>query len=224
MNDINVPLKKKLPPKTFSELGIIGVNLFVSIAYSDTQFEKTGIQALLGKLPVLKNLTPFKSPMCSMDIDLSCVALDRQGKALDVIWYGNLRNDTQSIRHSGDGLCGASNFEESLTCQEEIAIRLTQLDDDIHHLVFFVSSYHNNALAFAQKGLVKMADNEGNIAHKFYLDSLDKTTSAIIAWHIQRQGDDFVLAMPLKKIMLNSASNDTLVSDLTRLASQYLTG
>lgn len=107
MNDINVPLKKKLPPKTFSELGIIGVNLFVSIAYSDTQFEKTGIQALLGKLPVLKNLTPFKSPMCSMDIDLSCVALDRQGKALDVIWYGNLRNDTQSIRYSSNELYSA---------------------------------------------------------------------------------------------------------------------
>lgn len=224
MTDNTIPLKQYFIPKTLTQLGLIGVNLLACVSYADTKLEKTGMQALLGKLPILKTLTPFKSPLCDLDIDLSCAVLDKHGKVLEVLWFGNLRNHNQSIRHSGDALRGSHSFEESLVYQEEISIKLSELDESVQHLVFFVSSYQGCDLNLAQKGVIKLMDNEGNTAHKLCVDELDKDTNAIIAWHIQKQGDDFLLTVPIKKVAIGNSTNAQFVADLSRLASKYITG
>lgn len=215
-------LKKLFKPQTLTQLGVIGTSLVVSIEYEETTFAKTGGQALLHKLPIAKNLTPFKSSTQSMDVDLSCVTLDRAGNVLETIWYGKLRNENQSIRHAGDALCGAVATKHSPLIQEDIRIRLQELDDTIHHLIFFISSYHKHALNHAKKGMTKITDNEGNVAHKFHFDSIDKGVTCLIAWHIKRHENDFLIGTPLKEVTMTTKHSKSFVKDLADLASAYL--
>ena len=86
-----------------------------------------------------------------MDIDLSCFVYDKAFNILETIWYGNLRNANESIRHHGDALVGAKSFDDSLIQQEQIQIKLDKLLKEAHHLVFVLSSYHNQPLKKAKK-------------------------------------------------------------------------
>lgn len=208
-------------PKTLIELGITGNHLLVKLAYTDTQLAKTGKTALLGKLPIFKKLPPFKAKQQSMDIDLSCVVLDNTGGILSVIWYGNLRNTDHSIRHTGDTLRGAVGFEESLSPQEAIWVRLHELPDEVCHLVFFVNSEHD--LALAQKGMAMIADDEKHHAQKIDFQHLSTGTKAILAWHIQRQDGDFLVHTHAKNITLNPTAS-TFTSELERLAKTLVLG
>lgn len=208
-------------PKTLRELGVIGNHLLVKLSYADTQLTKTGKTAFLGKLPIFKKLPPFKAKQHSMDIDLSCVVLDNMGQTLNTIWYGNLRNANHSIRHTGDTLRGAVDFEESLSPQEAIWVRLHELPDEVCHLVFFINSEHD--LSLAQKGTVLLTDDEKHHAQKIDLHHLNTDTKAIIAWHIQRQGDDFMVHTHAKPTSLNPISN-AFTSELERLAKTLVLG
>lgn len=212
-------LESFTPPKSLRELGIIGNHLLIKLAYADTQLDKTGSVVWLGKLPIFKKLPPFKAKQQSMDIDLSCVVLDNMGQVLSVIWYGNLRNDSHSIRHTGDTLRGAMGFEESLSPQEAIWVRLHELPDEVCHLVFFVNSEHD--LALAQKGMAMIADDEKHHAQKIDFHHLNTGTKAIIAWHIQRQGDDFMVHTHAKHITLSSHD---IASELEKLAKGLILG
>lgn len=210
-------LESFTPPKSLRELGIIGNHLLIKLAYADTQLDKTGSAVWLGKLPIFKKLPPFKAKQQSMDVDLSCVALDNVGELLSVIWYGNLRNANHSIRHTGDTLRGAVNFEESLSPQEAIWVRLHELPDDVAHLVFFVSSEHG--LSLAHKGMVILSDDERHHAQKLDFQHLNTNTKAIITWHIQRHVDDFMVHTHTQHIELN-ANPTTFADELTQLAKK----
>lgn len=215
-------LKQHFTPQTLTQLNMVGVNLIVGISYQHISFDKTGKDALLTKLPILKGLTPFKTTTYAMDIDLSCVVLDKMSQVLDIIWYGNLRNHNQSIRHGGDALSGADNFEQSLINQEEIHIRLNQLDDKACHLVFFINSHHQNALCQAPKGISELGDNEEHLAYKVPFCSLDKDASAVLAWHIQRQEMDFLVSAPFNKVVIQDTNPDNFPQVISRLAQKYL--
>lgn len=211
-----------LEPMSLTALGINGKSLIASIEYQDTRFVKTGVQALLHKLPIIKTLQPFRSPDVAMDIDLSCVILDRLGKAQDIIWYGNLRDDRHAIRHCGDVLHGAKTAQDIAAQQEEIRLKLTSLDENITHFIFIISSHHKHPLHKAIKAIGKLSDNENTIAHKFSFDVLDKQATAIIAWHIKRQNDDFVLTSPLHSFTLNTTDSTQLAQLLKNAANAYL--
>lgn len=216
---MNTPLEKFATPTTLRQLDITGDYLLIKLSYGDTQLRKTGINTLLGKLPITKSLTPFKAKQQSMDIDLSCVALDNAGEILSVIWYGNLRNTDHSIRHTGDTLRGAVDFEESLHPQETIAIRLHELPDEVYHLLFFVNSEHD--LPLAHKGMAILTDDEKHHAQKIDFHHLNTDTKAIIAWHIHRQGDDFVVHTPIKSVQLNP-NPDAFANSLSQLAKNWV--
>lgn len=229
MNDHNSSLpkssgqsKKTFEAKTLTQLGILGIGLKACVSYLDSEFEKMGMDALLTKLPILKTLTPFKSQTRSMDIDLSCVVLDKSGYVLDTIWYGNLRNDNESLRHTGDGLSGAKNFAESLINQEEIHVRLHELSNNAHHVLFFISSYHHHDLCHAKKGMGELMDNEGILIHKFLFDGLSKKGRAVIAWHIKRQGDDFLIDAPLMPIEIPKTDPDNFSQAIIECAKHYV--
>lgn len=217
---VHTPLEAFATPKTLTELGIIGKHLLVKLSYGDTLLDKTGSSAWLGKLPITKKLTPFKAKQHSMDIDLSCVALDNVGEVLSVIWYGNLRNANQSIRHTGDTLRGSVDFEESLQPQESIWVRLQELPENVAHLVFVVSSEHD--LSLAHKGMVVLADDEKHHAQKIDFQHLNASTKTIIAWHVQRKAEDFVVQIKAEHAHLNPKAHTA--DELIRLAKAVVLG
>lgn len=122
----NLSLKTFFESKTLTELGVYGQTLTVSVNYEACRFEKTGLLAFVRKIPLLKGLTPFRSPTLDMDIDLSCVVLDGSHQVLDKIWYAKCGGLDESVRHVGS-LVGANNFEETLMPQELIHVKLSEL-------------------------------------------------------------------------------------------------
>lgn len=215
-------LEQRFIPRALSELGVQGVNLQVSLSYADTIFAKVGMDAWLTKLPKLKSLTPFRSHKRSQDLDISCVVLDEQCNVVDSIWYANLRNANQSLRHTGDSLQGASTYEENFINQEEIHVRLKELPDTAHHLLFFVSSFYKHPLARANKGVVILSDNENRNIYKLSLDTLEKHTHALLLCHLQKIDGEFLLDMPLKAVDIKDTQPQAFIKTLADLSSEHI--
>ncbi len=215
-------LEQRFVPKALSELGVQGVSLVLSLSYAQTAFAKVGMDAWLTKLPVLKSLTPFKSDERLQDLDISCVVLDKQSHVLETVWYGNLRNANQSVRHTGDSLQGATTFEENFISQEEIHIRLKELPQAAHHLLFFVSSFYKHPLSLAKKGMVRLSDNEYQNIYKLSLDTLDKHTHALLFCHLQKIDGEFLLDVPLKSIQIKDTNPQDFIKTLTDISSEHI--
>ncbi len=213
------PLKAFFEPKTLTELGVLGHSITVAVGYEACQFEKTGMSALARKIPVLKGLTPFKSPTLDMDIDLSCLVLDESHQILDKVWYANVRGLEESVRYVGS-LSGATHFEEALTPQESITIRLSELPASAQRLIFVMSSYHKHSLCHAKKGTTKIMDNEGVLAYGYSLDTITLGEHGVVAWMMERHGDDFRISAPQKGLG-TSFNPANLSSELDKLVGQF---
>ncbi|OOR91532.1 hypothetical protein B0181_02970 [Moraxella caviae] len=228
----NEALKVLFQPRTLGGLGLLGTHTVAGVKYEHTTLPRRGKDAWLAKLPKVKN-TPI-----SMDIDLACVLFDHTKTPIDALWYGKLRTADDTIRHAGDSLVGWEQFEESLINQEEIRLRTAALDARIHHIVFVISSHHNQPLNKANKGVATLADNETSIAHSFELSILPKNCQALIAWHLQKinraaqfsssgapaefdSNDEWLLHAPLSPITAKS-SKDKHIDALTHAASEYI--
>lgn len=205
-------LERHFEPKTLTALGLMGTSFSATVRYEHTQICKKGLAKLLGKLPF------FDGKPTTLDIDLSCFSLNQSLELIDTIWYGNLRNANHSIRHKGDALFGARNFDESLTTQEEIHIRPNELDDSVHHLLFIINA--NRSLHYAQKGEFILLDNEENIAHAIDARTLPKGCRSMLLWHLSKKGSDWQLHIP--KLALSHSVNDNNLSAILHTVQQYL--
>lgn len=191
---INKPLKAFFEPKTLSELDLNGHILIPAIRYESTSVTKGGFQAYLSYLPKI-NCKP--SPL---DLDLACILLDQNNRELSRVHYGKIRTDDGSVRHGGDALIGAKTLEEKLINQEQINLHLDKLNKNVHHILIILSSYQHHCLTRATKGFGVLRDSNGVLAHEFALASLDKDTHAIIAWHLKKENDDWLVHAPLHPI------------------------
>lgn len=213
------PLKAFFKPRTLSELGALGHILTVGINYEATEFDKTGMLALAGKMPILKSLTPFRSPKLAMDIDISCVVLDKTHQILEKIWYGNLRGLNNSIRLVS-GLYGATTFDESLTPQESIDIHLNKLPNTVEHIIFVISSYHKHPLSHTKKGIVKFTDSENKLIDDYDLATTPMNEYGMVLWTLERCGDDFRVSSP-QKMLGENFDPTNLDKELEELASKF---
>ncbi|OOR85400.1 TerD family protein [Moraxella canis] len=196
-------LKEYFDPVKLSEHQLDGT-LIAGVSYHFTSLEKQGLAALLAKLPLADD-----APV-AMDLDLSCFVYDKGFNVIDVIWYGNLRNADESIRHQGDALVGAKSFEDSLIQQEQIQIKLDQLPDTAHHLIFVLSSYHNQPLRKAQKGMIYFGDKELPKAYHISFDQIEPDCQSLAIWQLSRYRGDWELSSPMADIKLTKLSNKSL--------------
>lgn len=188
------PLKTFFEPKTLRELGISGHILTPAIRYDHTALPKQALAKWLSKLPKMS-----KKPIV-MDIDVGCVLMNQTGKILDAVHYGNIRTNDDSVRHGGDGLSGAIDLESRFINQEQIHLHLGKLGRDVHHLFIIIANRHKQPLALANKGVGLLRDNEGALVHDFEMASLNEDTNALIAWHLKKDGSDWMVHAPLKPI------------------------
>lgn len=198
----NLDLQTYFEPSTLNQLGLIGSSLVANVRYHNTQIDKRGIQGIIGNLKIIGK------PQWSLDLDLSCLLFDKHLNHLDTIYYGNLRNDNESIRHQGDSLFGARHFEETLTSQEEIHLSLDNIQSQVHHIAFVIDNPQNLPLHLTNKGVASFMDNEQNIAHKFDFSSLDKNCQSLLAWHLVRQDNDWLVCVPMQPLKNERTPHD----------------
>ncbi len=212
----DTPLQTQFNAQTLTELMLVGTSLLATVRYHETSLPKRGMDALLGKLPLIG------SAPIAMDLDLSCLLFDKQFGLVDMVWYGKLRTDDEAIRHGGDALSGAKSFEDSLINQEEIRIRPDEIDERIAHMVFVLTSHHNQPIRLAKKGVASLMDNEQNIAHSVLLDTLPKSCQAVLTWHLAKDGADWRIDAPLLPLTINRQSDkqpQALIQQVTSLLS-----
>jgi stress response protein SCP2 len=77
-----------------------------------------------------------------VDVDLSCVALDRVGELVDVVYWGKLIGCDGAIEHLGDNTTGEGEGDD-----EQIDVDLRKIPNPVHSLAFIISNYSEGNLS-----------------------------------------------------------------------------
>ncbi|MDR0714105.1 MAG: TerD family protein [Bacteroidales bacterium] len=81
--------------------------------------------------------------MEAVDLDASCATFDVDNKALEVIYFGNLKSKNGSIQHSGDDLTGDMGGDDGLD-NEVITVDLTKLPSEVEKIAFVLNSFRGH--------------------------------------------------------------------------------
>ncbi|MDR0758088.1 MAG: TerD family protein [Tannerella sp.] len=89
-----------------------------------------------------KNCLGRKS-MEAVDLDASCATFDGNNKALEIIYFGNLKSKNGSIKHSGDDLTGDMGGDDGLD-NEVITVDLAKLPAEVEKIAFVLNSFRGH--------------------------------------------------------------------------------
>ena len=79
----------------------------------------------------------------AVDLDASCATFDDSNKALEVIYFGNLKSKNGSINHSGDDLTGDVGGDDGLD-NEVITVDLAKLPAEVSKIAFVLNSFRGH--------------------------------------------------------------------------------
>ena len=106
---------------------------------------------------VKKSFFGLMSSNVDVDLDLSCLMFDIDGKPIDHIWSplyhfgdrkiglpnGKLDSIDRALHHTGDDLTGDQDGDDGLD-NEIITVDLNRVNDNVNSIVFFLNIYNNN--------------------------------------------------------------------------------
>lgn len=103
---------------------------------------------------VKKGFFGLKNTVVDVDLDLSCMMFDANGKVVDHIWSplyqfngqlpkGKLDSNDHALHHTGDDLTGDQNGDDGLD-NEIITVDLNRVNYNVNSIVFFLNIYNNN--------------------------------------------------------------------------------
>ena len=154
-----------------SDLPIQTTTLLFGLNFRATEVTKAG---LISRIKGSKQL---------IDIDLSCLLYDRNCQLIDQVWFKQLRDSTEAVRHQGDSLDGKdrgamAELDHNIDL-EQIELRLPKLSPQTHHLALVVSSYHGQPLRLVDSGTIRITDDENNIVDLQDLTALPQKCHAL---------------------------------------------
>ena len=97
----------------------------------------------------------LSTTIVDVDLDLSCLMFDEEGKAVDHIWSplynlssvklpkGKLDSVDHALHHTGDDLTGDQDGDDGLD-NEIITVDLARVSSNVNSIVFFLNIYNNN--------------------------------------------------------------------------------
>lgn len=182
-----MPASLSLLSDSLSRLGLSPDRLFFAMNY---QFAPPAAKGIKKRL---------KQNDGAIDIDIACVLYDANCVIKDIVWFKQLRDTTQSIRHQGDSLNGKDRGKETLyhapLDQEQIRLSLNHLPTDISHLAMIAHSYYGQAFSTIEAGEVHLSDDEGNKAFQIDLKQLPADCHALWVASLRREVDDWHLTL-----------------------------
>ncbi len=105
--------------------------------------------------------------MVSIDLDASCLMFDSQKVLTDAIWWKQLESRDGSIIHTGDDLTGGG---QEGTPNEEIAVQLNSVPQNVQSLVFTVNSFSSETFDGIPNAFCVLKDRQsGNIIAQYDL-------------------------------------------------------
>lgn len=167
--------------------------LYFSMEFTYTKVQKKGL------------INKFKKQTHPMDIDIACLLFDNKQECIEKIWYKNLRDHSEAIRHKGDDLHGHRPNKpiDNLDLKkdlEQIELRLDKLTSDVQQIVLIVSSYTGDALAKVENGKVNLDDENANQAMTTLFANLPNDCHTLWAATIKKVNDDWFFEETKKPI------------------------
>lgn len=181
------PAPLSLLSDSLSNLGLASSRLFFAMNYQFEPPKATGLKKRL------------KQNDGMIDVDIACVLYNADCTISELVWFKQLRDKTESIRHQGDSLNGKDRGSESLydapLDQEQIRLYLDQLPTHISHIAMVAHSYYGQPLAGVGAGEVHLSDDEGNRAFRIDLKQLPADCHAIWVANLRREVGDWHLTL-----------------------------
>jgi tellurium resistance protein TerZ len=121
----------------------------------------------------------------SIDLDASCVMFDDNNKAVDVIYFGQLKSKDGSIVHTGDNRTGDGDGDD-----EQILVNLDNIPTHVKSLVFTVNSFTGQTFDAVENAYCRMVDssNKTEVA-RYTLSSQGSHTAQIMAKVYRHNGE-----------------------------------
>ncbi|RVU83135.1 hypothetical protein EOL70_17655 [Leucothrix sargassi] len=188
--------------KTASGIAVEHMDVVLKQWYFTVQWQQT-------QMPKSGLYNKFKKRTQAIDIDLSCLLCNRYGEVIETVWFKNVRDKAQSVRHQGDELLGKKPFStiddrkedpdnnqgtkvnDANLNQESMVLFLSKLPPQVFHVVMIVSSYHGYALSKAKQASCQLSDDEGNVISELAFTKLPADTKALWFASLTRSADSW---------------------------------
>lgn len=188
--------------KTASGIAVEHMDVVLKQWYFTVQWQQT-------QMPKSGLYNKFKKRTQAIDIDLSCLLCNRYGEVIETVWFKNVRDKAQSVRHQGDELLGKKPFSaiddrkedadnnqgtkvnDVNLNQESMVLFLSKLPPQVFHVVMIVSSYHGYALSKAKQASCQLSDDEGNVISELAFTKLPTDTKALWFASLTRSADSW---------------------------------
>jgi tellurium resistance protein TerZ len=133
-----------------------------------------------------KGFLGFGAKTESVDLDASCVMFDEGGRAVDFVWFRQLKSKDGSIVHTGDNRTGAGDGDD-----EQIVVDLTRVPAEVKSLVFTVNSFTGQNFSQVQNAYCRIlnAANQSEVAR--YDLSVQGSHTAQIMAKLYRHGGEW---------------------------------
>lgn len=189
--------------------------IYFTLDYQHTLVKKSGI------------INQIKKTSITLDIDLNVFLYDSMGQLLEMVWYKNLRDTSQNIRHHGDELLGKKTQQLSnhtdlpnhIVQQDElesIEMRLQNLPNHIHYLALTVNTFSHSPLNSVNQGNIRLQDSMGQTLQHIDLTTLSHKADTLWIATLYRQGFEWRL-----KLHNAQTDNKPLSELMTQLPKKY---
>jgi len=121
----------------------------------------------------------------AIDLDASVVMFDEGGRALDVVWFRQLKSRDGSIVHTGDNRTGAGEGDD-----EQIIVDLRSVPPGVKSLVFTVNSFTGQTFASVANAFCRIFDTgNGKEIARYDLSVQGTHTAQIMAKLYRHNGE-----------------------------------
>ncbi|KGN01457.1 stress protein [Clostridium novyi A str. 4570] len=157
--------------------------IMVGLGWDPVEQSRGGILGLL-----------FGSSAPAIDCDASVIMLNENSKAEEIVYFGNLKDRSSSVRHMGDNLTGEGDGDD-----EQILVELSKVPANISRLVFVVNIYNcvkrNQHFGMIRNAFIRILDLENNKELlRFNLSDDYSNKTGIYAGEIYRHGNEWKFA------------------------------
>ncbi|MGG8023210.1 tellurium resistance TerZ family protein [Klebsiella aerogenes] len=125
----------------------------------------------------------FSGSAGSIDLDASCILLNKNGNVLDTIWFGQLKSRCGAVVHSGDNLTGEGEGDD-----EVIRVNLAKLSANVEYLAFTVNSFRGQTFNEVENAHCRVLDQNNQQLARYELTEQGSHTGIIIASLSRKNG------------------------------------
>lgn len=123
----------------------------------------------------------------AIDLDAS-VLLFSGGTCMEIVYYGHLKSDDQSIIHSGDNLTGDGDGDD-----EVVYVDLDRIPSHIDNLVFVVTSYRGQTFQEVQNAYCRLIDQSNGAELARYTLAGGMPFTGVTMCVVHREGGEWKL-------------------------------